>query len=74
MAKYTYEVSVMKQSTYCGSIEVISSKKLTEDEVIEKAEKMLNDGAEPSDDWEETNTQYDDFEIGDGHDDLKEEK
>ena len=74
MAKYRYTVNITRTVTSCGDFEVASSKKLTEDEVLERAQAMANEGQDPTEGgWEEADTAYDDAEITDGNDDLKEE-
>lgn len=73
MAKYTYIVNISRVVTSRGDFEVTSSKKLTEDEVIEQAYAKASAGDDPEGGWEETDTTCDDAEITDGTDDLKEE-
>ena len=73
MAKYIYKVSINRVVTSCGDFEVTSAKKLTEDEVLQRAMGMATEGDEPDSGWEETDTTYEDEEIFEGADDLKEE-
>ena len=71
--KYRYEVQVTRHIESTGVFVVESAKKLTEDEVTEKAIELANTGDDPDDGWEETDTRYDEPEIVDGSEDLKEE-
>lgn len=73
MAKYTYTVNITRKVTSVGVFEVTSKTKLTEDDLHELAMTKAQEGEDPQDGWEDTDTDYEDPQTEDGAEDLKHE-